>query len=61
MINGIALANGLEKARLGVLPWGSVNVFAKELELPTKFEKAWEIILGTHERVVDLGWMEMGK
>ncbi len=61
VINGIAQAKGLENARLGVLPWGSVNVFAKELELPTKFEKAWEVIAGTHERVVDLGWMEMGK
>ena len=31
VINGIALANGLEKTRLGGLPWGSGNVFAKAI------------------------------
>ena len=60
IINGIVQADGLKKARLGVLPWGSVNVFAKELDLPTNFEKAWKVVSSGHERVVDLGWMEMG-
>ena len=60
IINGIVQADGLKKTRLGVLPWGSVNVFAKELDLPTNFKKAWEVVSGGQERVVDLGWMEMG-
>ena len=61
VVNGIVQANGLAKTRLAVLPWGSVNVFAKELSLPTRFEKAWEIITNDSERVVDLGWIEMGE
>lgn len=60
VINGIVQADGLAKARLAVLPWGSVNVFAKELGLPTRFERAWEIITNDSERAVDLGWIEMG-
>jgi diacylglycerol kinase (ATP) len=60
VVNGMAQAGGLAHARLGVLPWGSVNVFAKEMGLPVKFEKAWDIVLNGREREVDLGWMELG-
>src|SRR5712691_3191908 len=36
VLNGIGDApGGFEKARLGVLPLGTVNVFARELALPT--------------------------
>jgi diacylglycerol kinase (ATP) len=60
VVNGMAQAGGLAQSRLGVLPCGSVNVFAKELCLPMKFENAWEVVLNGRERMVDLGWMELG-
>lgn len=57
--NGIAnAADGLQKARLGVLPLGSVNVLAKDLGIPTDISRAWEIIQRGRERRVDLPWME---
>ncbi len=57
--NGIANApDGLHKARLGILPLGSVNVLAKELAIPADVSRAWEIIRDGHERRVDLPWME---
>ena len=58
--NGIVQADGLGQVRLGVLPWGSVNVFAKELRIPTRFEAAWDVVLNGVDRVIDLGWMELG-
>jgi diacylglycerol kinase (ATP) len=51
------VANGLagRKAALGVLPMGSVNVFAMELGLPShNLERCWEIIEDTNTRQVDL-------
>jgi len=49
--NGIAGSN----AALGLLPLGTVNVLAMELGLPsTDLERCWEIIRGTHIRLVDL-------
>ncbi len=57
--NGIANApDGLQKTRLGILPLGSVNVLAKELDLPTNLARAWEVIQRGRERRVDLPWME---
>ncbi len=57
--NGIANApDGLQKARLGILPLGSVNVLAKDLGIPTNIARAWEIIQRGRERRVDLPWME---
>jgi diacylglycerol kinase (ATP) len=43
-------------ARLGVLPVGTVNVFAQELGLPLDWEEAWTRILRGGERTVDVGW-----
>ena len=40
VLNGIGDApTGFEKARLGVLPLGTVNVFARELKMPLKMEE----------------------
>ena len=51
------VANGLagRKAALGVLPMGSVNVFAMELGLPFhNLQRCWDIIEDTNIRQVDL-------
>lgn len=59
VLNGIGDApNGFERARLGVLPLGTVNVFARELGIPSKLEKAWEIIRQERESKIDLPWVE---
>ena len=55
VLNGIVHApGGLERTCLGVLPLGTVNVFARELGLPTQFEPAWELIRQGHETRIDL-------
>ncbi len=51
------VANGLagSNAALGLLPLGTVNVFAMELGLPLhNLELCWEIINGANMRLVDL-------
>jgi diacylglycerol kinase (ATP) len=51
------VANGLagSNATLGVLPMGSVNVFAMEFGLPLyNLQRCWDIIEGTNCRLVDL-------
>src|SRR6266702_3425975 len=40
--------------RLGVLPLGTINVFARELKLPTNFDQAWKIIQQGQETAIDL-------
>jgi diacylglycerol kinase (ATP) len=50
VVNGI----GTSGVALGVLPLGTVNVFAQELRIPRKLEAAWAIILGGHTRTIDL-------
>lgn len=65
VLNGIVDApNGFERARLGVLPLGTVNVFAREVRIPLKLERAWETIRTGRETLVDLGvvdYQEDGK
>jgi YegS/Rv2252/BmrU family lipid kinase len=51
------VANGLagSNATLGLLPMGSVNVFAMELGLPlNNLQRCWDIIENTNVRLVDL-------
>ena len=51
------VANGLagSNAILGVLPMGSVNVFAMELGLPLhNLQRCWDIIEDTNLRLVDM-------
>src|SRR5437868_10865707 len=51
VVNGLAGSN----ATLGLLPIGTMNVFATELGLPVSdLELCWKIILGESRRVVDL-------
>lgn len=51
VVNGLAGSS----AMLGLLPIGTVNVFATELGLPVHdLETCWDIIRGDHTRIVDL-------
>ena len=55
VLNGMGDApGGFERARLGVLPLGTVNVFARELALPTRLEAAWQVIRQGIETRIDL-------
>jgi diacylglycerol kinase (ATP) len=59
VLNGIGdVPGGFEKARLGVLPLGTVNVFARELKMPLKMESAWNHLLRGRERKIDLPYAE---
>jgi diacylglycerol kinase (ATP) len=55
VLNGIGDApEGFVRARFGVLPLGTVNVFARELNIPLKFERAWETLQRGNETKIDL-------
>jgi YegS/Rv2252/BmrU family lipid kinase len=55
VLNGIGDdPDGFERARLGVLPLGTVNVFARELKIPLRLERAWKILLRGREIKIDL-------
>jgi len=59
VLNGIAdFPGGFSIARLGVLPLGTVNVFARELRLPLSIKKIWPILEAGHETRIDLGEAE---
>jgi diacylglycerol kinase (ATP) len=59
VLNGIGdVREGFKRARLGVLPLGTVNVFARELQIPLKLEPAWETIRGGRETIIDLPSVE---
>lgn len=51
VVNGIAGAD----VALGLLPMGTMNVFANELGLPANdLDRCWEIIRAEHSRLIDL-------
>lgn len=50
VVNGIAGSG----SALGILPVGTMNVFARELGLPNDLEEAWEIIESGSTREIDL-------
>lgn len=55
------VVNGLgphATAALGILPVGTVNVFARELGIPLKARAAWDIILRNRQRTLDLAAAE---
>ena len=55
VLNGIAdVPDGLTRTRLGILPLGTANVFARELGLPLDWRRAWRVIQEGNERRVDL-------
>ena len=56
VLNGIGdEPDGFAKTRLGVLPLGTVNVFARELKIPLKLERAWRVLKRANEMKIDLG------
>lgn len=58
-LNGLGdAADGFERARLGVLPLGTINVFARELGIPLRINRAWEILQRGHETRIDLPRVE---
>lgn len=59
VLNGIGDApDGFARACLGVLPLGTVNVFAREMKIPLRPGAAWEIIRRERETRVDLAYAE---
>jgi diacylglycerol kinase (ATP) len=55
VLNGIGDApQGFERAQLGVLPLGTVNVFARELSIPLKPPEAWAVIRQGRSSRIDL-------
>ena len=56
VLNGIGdEPDGFQKTRLGVLPLGTVNVFARELKIPLKLESAWQVLKRARETKIYLG------
>lgn len=56
VLNGIGdVPGGFNRTRLGVLPLGTVNVFALELRIPARLEAAWAVIRRGRETRIDLG------
>jgi len=54
-LNGLGDApDGFARARLGVLPLGTVNVFARELKIPLRLERAWAVLQRGREARIDL-------
>jgi YegS/Rv2252/BmrU family lipid kinase len=59
VINGIGdVPDGFARVCLGILPLGTVNVFAKELGLPTAFSLAWRVVRQGKQKRIDLPMVE---
>jgi len=59
VLNGLGDApDGFERARFGVLPLGTVNVFARELKIPLRIARAWDVLQNGREMNIDLGCAE---
>lgn len=53
-INEVVNGMGGSRAMLGILPAGTMNVFAMELGIPSSLDAAWRIIEEGHVRRIDL-------
>lgn len=59
VLNGIGdVPDGFARTRLAVLPLGTMNVFARELGMPTNFDRAWVVIKQARESSIDLPQVE---
>ncbi|MED6327350.1 MAG: diacylglycerol kinase family protein, partial [Verrucomicrobiota bacterium] len=55
VVNGLGQApRALGPVRLGILPLGTMNVFARELGIPLATKQAWDTVRLGHARAVDL-------
>jgi diacylglycerol kinase (ATP) len=62
VLNGIGDAtDGFERACLGVLPLGTVNVFARELGMPMELDAAWQTVLSGRETRIDLPSVDLNQ
>jgi diacylglycerol kinase (ATP) len=59
-INEVVNGMGTSGAALGVLPLGTVNVFAQELRIPRRIDAAWHVIQTGAGRTIDLACAEAG-
>jgi YegS/Rv2252/BmrU family lipid kinase len=57
-INEVASALAFTPAALGIIPRGTGNGLSRELNIPFDSHAAFEIALGSHERVIDAGEIE---
>ncbi len=61
VLNGIGdEPDGFARARLGVLPLGTINVFAREIGMPLDLHRAWAVIRRGRESAIDLPQAEFG-
>ena len=64
VLNGLGdVPGGFDAARLGVLPLGTVNVFAKEHRVPSNLAAAWDVVSRRREQRIDVGlaeWKDVG-
>ena len=59
VLNGFGdVPEGFERARLGVLPLGTLNVYASELAIPSNLDAAWTAICQGRETLIDLPTVE---
>ncbi len=59
VVNGLTRSQGgLDRVKFGVLPLGTVNVFAKELGIPGEFDRAWGIIQEGRTLLIDLPYAD---
>jgi diacylglycerol kinase (ATP) len=59
VLNGIAdMPGGLNRVRMGVLPLGTINVFARELKLPLNVRNIWPVLERGNETRLDVGCAE---
>ena len=55
VLNGLGeVPDGFSKTRFGVLPLGTVNVFARELKIPTDISEAWAVLRRGQEMTLDV-------
>ena len=52
------VVNGIAGKTLGILPFGTVNVFTKELGIPANLAAAWRVLETGRPRAIDLGCAE---
>ena len=54
-----SIPGALEAVRLAIIPLGTINVFARELGIPRRIERAWQVIRDGRELRVDLPRVEL--